>query len=64
MPYSRAHRSGVAGVGGLAVALWSDDEVVVPGVGSHAQPVLGAVRVAELDVNLTPVQPVDITLCE
>lgn len=46
----------------LTVALMNDYEVVVRGLARMLGPYSDRVRVAELDVNLTPGQSVDITL--
>lgn len=46
----------------FSVALMNDYEVVVRGLAHMLQPYTDRVRVAELDVNLPPAQPVDITL--
>lgn len=46
----------------FSVALMNDYEVVVQGLAHMLQPYSHRVRVAELDVNVLPSQPVDVTL--
>lgn len=46
----------------LSVALMNDYEVVVRGLADMLSPYADRIQIAELDVNLTPAQPVDVTL--
>ncbi|UJH70143.1 LuxR C-terminal-related transcriptional regulator [Ornithinimicrobium sp. INDO-MA30-4] len=46
----------------LSVALMNDYEVVVRGLADMLAPYGDRIRVAELNVNLTPTDPVDVTL--
>ncbi|MGB3829918.1 MAG: response regulator transcription factor [Ornithinimicrobium sp.] len=46
----------------VSVALMNDYEVVVRGLAHMLSPYAARIRVAEIDVNLAPEQPVDVTL--
>lgn len=51
-----------AGSSAISVALMNDFEVVVRGLARMLEPYADRVHVVELDVNVSPAQPVDITM--